>query len=76
MRGGDSQEYRPTDDTEDEDAHDGDTAGLAPIGERGQEKHDHESDDVRRDGEQLGIGVRFSESFDDGGKETADRAYL
>lgn len=51
------EENRPADNTDQEDRHDGDTAALLVVGERGEEQHEYEGDGIRGHGEKLGLKV-------------------
>jgi hypothetical protein len=55
----------PPDDTDAEDDHDGDTAGLKAIRDGRHEKHHPESDGVRRDGIDLGVRSGVAETLYD-----------
>jgi hypothetical protein len=51
--GGDGEKDRPSSESDKENAGSGDTSGLLPIGERGEEQHGNESDNIGRYSEKL-----------------------
>ena len=58
--GGYTEKDRPPSETDEEDTGRGDSTGLFPIGERSEEQHGNESDDVWRNSEQLSLSCQPS----------------